>query len=176
MTRESERTPHDDEARGDMALAARRAESDALYTAQTNYVQATFFRRLHYAVGLPAVLAAGAATASIITEASAEVAALFGLTASLLTAVQVFVNPEKQALEHNLQGAEYGAFQRRCNRFRTIDLPRLGLVEARDELERLAADHAALNRSNRPSERAFKKAQKKIRRGDPLHPGDEELV
>jgi hypothetical protein len=45
-----------------------------------------------------------------------------------------------------------------------------------EKLQELARRQGELNRINRPSERAFKKAQKKMKAGDMLHPGDESLT
>ncbi|MGZ4268974.1 MAG: SLATT domain-containing protein [Solirubrobacteraceae bacterium] len=159
-----------------ISVAVKRIESDTLYTAQTNFVQATFFRRLHFWIGVPAVCFAAIASAAVITDWSSAVAGVCALVAAVLTAVQTFVNPERQAVEHNAQGAEYRDLQKDAHRFRTVGMLSMSMEMQRQKFDELCRRQTDLNRLNRPSERAFKKAQEKVKAGDPLHPGDEQLV
>lgn len=155
---------------------ARRIESDALYTSQTNFVQAVFYRRLHYVLGTSAVIAAGLASASVLAEWSDVLTGLAAVLATILTAIQTFVNPERQWIEHNWQGTEYRDLQHQARRFRTIEATSMGDEECREKLQQLAKRQTDLNRQNRPSERAFKTAQKKLAAGDALHTGDQALM
>jgi hypothetical protein len=54
----------------DDALLAevRKIETDCLYTSQTNFIQAAFYDRLNFWLGIPATVAAAAAAASIIAD------------------------------------------------------------------------------------------------------------
>jgi hypothetical protein len=155
---------------------AQRIESDALWTAQTNFIQATFYRRLHYWIGGSAVVLAGVASASVITDWSDAAAGICALIATVLTALLTFVNPERQWIEHNWQGAAYRDLQHDARRLRTVYGGTMSEGDRATRLQDLARRHGELNRTNKPSERAFKKAQRKVRSGDMLQAGDEALV
>jgi hypothetical protein len=144
----------------------RKIETDGLYTSQTNFVQATFFDGLNLWLGVPATVAAAAAAASIITDWSSAAAGIFALVAALLAAVQTFVAPERRATEHKQQGVAYRQLEADARVFRTVDYPSLEATARRMKLDELLRRRTELNARNRPSERAFKKAQKKIGSGD----------
>jgi hypothetical protein len=152
----------------------RRIEEDCLYTSQTNFVAATFYDGLHLWLGIPAALASAAATATIITDHSKALAGVLALVATLLVAIQTFVNPERRAGQFNALGAEYRDLQAAARVFRTVDYLAIGADERRARLHELMRRRTELGRRNRPSERAFKKAQKKIQSGDPIHTVDAE--
>jgi len=144
----------------------RKIETDSLYTSQTNFVQATFYDGLNFWLGIPATVAAAAAVTSIITDWSSVAAGVFALIAALLAAVQTFVAPERRATEHKQQGAAYRQLQADARIFRTIDNQRMDEKARRMRLDELLRRRAELNVRNRPNDRAFKKAQKKVHSGD----------
>jgi hypothetical protein len=143
-----------------------RIEQDCLYTSVSNFVQATFFDRLNFWLGIPATVAAAGAATSIITDWSTAVAGVLALMAALLTAVQTFVAPERRATEHKQQGVAYRQLEADARVFRTIDYDGLDERARRTRLDDLLRRRAELNARNRPNERAFRKAQKKVASGD----------
>jgi len=141
-------------------------ETDCLFTSQTNFVQATYYDSLNFALGIPATVAAAAAATSIIADWSTVAAGIFALVAALLAAVQTFIAPERRATEHKQQGVAYRQLEADARVFRTIDYERMEERARRMELDELLRRRAELNARNRPNERAFKKAQRKIASGD----------
>lgn len=107
-----------------------------------------------------------AAAAAIITDWSSVAAGVFALIAALLAAVQTFVAPERRATEHKQQGVGYRQLEGDARVFRTIDYDDLDPRARRMRLEDLLRRRTELNARNRPNDRAFKKAQKKIASGD----------
>jgi hypothetical protein len=146
-------------------------ETDGLYTSQTNFVQATFFDGLNLWLGIPATVAGAAAAASIITDWSTAAAGVFALIAALLAAVQTFVAPERRATEHKQQGVAYRQLEVDARVFRSVDYTILDSTARRMKLDELLRRRAELNTRNRPSNRAFKRAQKKIDSGDLTYDG-----
>lgn len=144
----------------------RKIEADCLYTSQTNFVQATFFDGLNLRLGIPATVAGAAAAASIITDWSTAAAGVLALIAALLAAVQTFIAPERRATEHKQQGVAYRQLEADARVFRTVDHENLDVGARRMKLDELLRRRSDLNARNRPNERAFKKAQKKIDSGD----------
>lgn len=149
-----------------------RIETDCLYTSQSNFVQATFFDGLNFWLGIPATLAAAAAAASIIVDWSIALAGVLALVAALLAAVQTFIAPERRATEHKQQGVAYRQLEADARVFRTIDYDTLDQRGRRMKLDELVRRRGELNARNRPSDRAFKKAQAKIASGDLSYDGD----
>lgn len=144
----------------------RTVETDALYTGQANYIRARWFGALHLALGIPAALAAALAAATIVAEKSQVLAGASAVVASLLAALQTFLNPDRRANEHTQQGNAYRALQTDARIFRTIDYEGLDDETRRARLKALVRRRNELNVRNRPDERAFKKAQRKIQSGD----------
>ncbi len=144
----------------------RKVEIDSLYTGQTNFIQATFYDGLNFWLGIPATVAAAAAATSIIADLSTVAAGIFALVAALLAAVQTFVAPERRATEHKQQGSAYRKLEADARVFRTIDFQGKVDKERRMRLDELLRRRAELNARNRPNERAFRKAKKKIDSGD----------
>ena len=91
---------------------------------------------------------------------------MLALVAALLTAVQTFVTPERRATEHKQQGVAYRQLEADARVFRTIDYDGLDERARRMRLDDLLRRRAGLNARNRPNERAFRKAQKKVASGD----------
>jgi hypothetical protein len=144
----------------------RKIETDCLFTSQTNFVQATFYDGLNFWLGIPATVAAAAAATSIITDWSSVAAGIFALVAALLAAIQTFVAPERRATEHKQQGVAYRQLEADARVLRTIDYGRMEERARRMKLDELLRRRAELNARNRPNDRAFKKAQRKIASGD----------
>jgi hypothetical protein len=143
-----------------------KVETDCLYTSQTNFVQATFYDSLNLLLGVPATLAAAGAAASIITDWSSIAAGVLALIAALLAAVQTFIAPERRATDHKQQGVAYRQLEADARVFRTIDYEGMDQRARRMKLDELLRRRAELNARNRPNNRAFKKAQRKIESGD----------
>jgi hypothetical protein len=141
-------------------------ENDALYTSQTNFIQASFYDRVNFWLGIPATIAGALAVAAIITEWSTTAGGVLALVATILVAVQTFVTPERRAVEHNQQGVGYRQLQADARVFRTIDYDTMDQNARRMKLAELVQRRVELNARNRPNERAFKKAQAKVASGD----------
>lgn len=141
-------------------------ETDALYTGQSNFIRARWFGTLRLALGIPAALAGALAAATLVAEKSPAVAGAFAVAASVLAALHTFLNPDGRANEHTQQGNAYKALQTDARILRTIDYARLDDASRRERLKVLVRRRNELNARNRPDERSFKKAQKKIESGD----------
>lgn len=156
-----------DSIEGDPIVAeVRTIETDALYTGQSNFIRARWFGALRLWLGIPAALAGALAAATLVAEKSPALAGALAVAASVLAALQTFLNPDGRANEHTQQGNAYRALQADARIFRTIDYARLDDASRRDRLKALVQRRNELNARNRPDERAFKKAQRKIESGD----------
>lgn len=80
--------------------------------------------------------------------------------------MQTFVAPERRATEHKQQGVAYRQLEADARVFRTVDYESMDSRARRMRLDELLRRRAELNARNRPNERAFRKAQKKIESGD----------
>ena len=145
---------------------ARRVETDALYTGQANLVRATWFTTLHYLLGVPATASGVVAAAVIVAEKSPTVAGGAALLAAVLAALQTFLNTDQRVGEHTRQGNAYRSLETDARIFRTVDYESLTEAERRERLAALVKRKNDLNTRNRPGERAFKRAQRKIASGD----------
>jgi hypothetical protein len=152
-----------------LADEAARIEENALYTAQANFVTAVWFDRLRLLLGVPATVLGVAAGATFVAERSTTVAAMLAFAASLLAALTTFLHPDRTAADHRTTGNAYLALQGAVRRFRTLDLAKVDAEEARTRLEELALRADELNGANHTGERAFRRARRKIVRGDLTH-------
>lgn len=104
---------------------------------------------IHYGIGVPSALLAAAAGGTALSEGSvdARVIAAFALSATLLSALNTFLNPNEKAGQHHRTGVEYGRTRRKVRQFVQIasllDTPealRARLAELTDEVGRLQAE------------------------------------
>jgi hypothetical protein len=159
-----------------IADEARRIESDALYTAQANFVAAVIFGRLRIGLGLPTVVFSALAGTAVIASWSAALTGVFAVLATIAATADLFIGSERRATEHHSQGVEYRNLQHDARRLRTLAPFSQSLELRRTKLDELVRRQLDLNRQNRPGEWAFRRGRKKIDRGAVLQPGDEELV
>jgi hypothetical protein len=152
---------------------ALRIEEDAEYTAVVQFLAAQRNRAAHFWLGVPSAAFAAAAGAIALSGGSLGWAGALALASTLLTSVHTFVNPERRSATQHRLGVEYRALQSETRLFRTIELERLTDEERMARLAALSARRAELNRQGSAvPDRLFKKAQKKIGRGDTRHSVD----
>ncbi len=160
----------------ELAIEARRIESDAMYTAQANFADAASFRRLKLWLGLPAAVLSGLAGTAVLTSWSDTLAGLFALAAFVLVRLTSSSAQSAALLNTNGEGVEYRALQHDARRLRELSVYSQDVATRRDALAELIRRQTDLNRLNRSSERGFRAGKHKIARGDVLQPGDEDLV
>lgn len=144
---------------------AERIEEDSIHSGKSHLNSADIWNKVHYALGLPATVAAALAAADIAdgTYASSLLAAF----AAALVAVATFLNPSRKAAEHEVAGNHYLALNKRTRRFREIDLEHLEADDARALLEELSNKRDDLNESSpNPLSPGVSRARKGIDGGE----------
>jgi hypothetical protein len=159
-----------------IAEEAKRIESDALFTAQANFADATAFRRLRLGLGLPAAIFSALAGAAIVADWSSAVAGACAIIATVAATADLFVGSERRAVERHDLGVQYRALQHDARRLRRLAPHSASIDQRRRTLEEIIARQVELNRLNRAGESAFERGRKKIGRGEVMHPGDEDLT
>jgi hypothetical protein len=123
-----------------------RIEEAAMYSAQTQFSSAKFWRGLNLCLGVPAATLAAVAGTSVLADAlSAQAGAAIALLAGALTAVMTTLNAAQRAEQSRVAANTYLALQGDARVLRTVDLATLDGVEARDRLNALIERRNAVN-------------------------------
>ena len=121
------------------AIAA--ALEDLADRAVDNANRYAFWRKLyeflHVAIGLPAVVFAGAATVGALEESEPALVAILAGIATVLSAVQLFVRPADRAAFNRSQQIEFVRLELRIRHMRDIELGSLEASAARAQLTSL---------------------------------------
>jgi hypothetical protein len=126
-------------------------------------------------MGIPATVLGAGAGAAIIKDCP-ELAALFSLTATILTALMTFMKPNERASIHKTAGDQYLALRNDARIFREIELlePEETCTHT-DKLKALAQRRNELNQgSPEIPRRAFTKARQGIDEGETQYRADKE--
>lgn len=160
-------------SRDPIAAEASRIHEDAEYTGQANFIASVWLSRVNLLLGIPTTLIAAAAGAFALSNHT-SVAGALAVAAALTAALQTFVGATERAQRRQRSGTAYTQLRNEARIFLRVDLPHLTPEEAREGLRVLAGRRDELNQENVPvPEWLFKRAQKKIGRGDLEHAVDQ---
>jgi hypothetical protein len=107
------------------------------------------FERLHFLLGVPATVVAGAAGVTAFTQrVPGVVVGIFAVLAAALAGAQTIVRPDRRARFNQTQQFALARLARQAANFRELTLPSASLDEARAKLDALYDEyHTALARS-----------------------------
>jgi hypothetical protein len=151
-----------------------RLEEDALYSAKGHFEAATTWSRVHFSLGIPAVLLAALSGASAL-KSLPEVAVVLAAIVTGLTAVLTFLNPQGHANAHHNAGARLNAVRNEARILREVELAS-GKVppDAAERLKALSKSKDELNLSSPPiPRRAFERARQGIEAGESSYKTDQ---
>jgi hypothetical protein len=122
-------------------------ERDADMFGFANQIAAGWSTRLHYTVGVPAIVFGTIAGTAALAEASPVVAGAAALASAALSGIQTFVGTERRAARQRESAAAYFELRDETRRFRKLDFAGLTPARRRERLQELADRLADLNRS-----------------------------
>jgi hypothetical protein len=125
---------------------AKRLEEDLLWSKTANFQIATYWRLLHWAIGIPSVIVASATGVVAVKAAHPEATAVLAVVSAIFTGLATFANPQRAAREFHNAGVRYSSLHDRIRRFREIDCiaTKVSFNELRKTLDRIANEKAHL--------------------------------
>ena len=155
---------------------AQRIEESVLYSAKGHFVAANFWTNFHLKIGIPMVLLAAIAGASILYQFDPKhiIAGIISVIVAALSGVMTFLNPHEKASNHLNAGNNYDSLQNKVRMFWSIDCWR---DESEQVLtERLKYFSEQKDRLNQSSSQipgwAYKLAKKGILDGEAIYEVD----
>jgi hypothetical protein len=138
-----------------------------MYSAQTQFSSAKFWRGLNLALGVPAAMLAAVAGTSVLANAvSANTGAAISLVAAAMTAVLTSLNAAQRAEQSRVAANAFLSLQSAARVLRTVDIATLAGAEARQRLEELAQRRDSVNEAAPlPSFLAYKLGRRNIVKG-----------
>jgi hypothetical protein len=160
--------------KAEIAKELLRIEEDAIYSAQTQFSSAKFWRGLNIALGIPAAVLAAVAGTTVLAEAvSPAVTAATALTAAAMTAALTILNAAQRAEQSRTVANSYLALRAEARVCRAVDLPVLEDVEARNRLGQLLTRRCTVNEAAPvPSLLAYLLGRRNIDKGRHEHEVD----
>lgn len=135
-----------EQAVGPIVAEAARIEESAMYSAQTQFSSAKFWRGLNLALGVPAAVFAAVAGTVVLTElVSADVGAVIALAAAALTATMTTLDAAQRSEQSRIAANAFLALQGDARVLRTIDALVLDEGTARARLAELAERRNAIS-------------------------------
>ncbi|MBZ9725277.1 SLATT domain-containing protein [Mesorhizobium sp. CO1-1-11] len=122
---------------------ARRLEEDLLWSMTACFQIATYWRMLHWAIGIPSVLTAAITGIKAVKTGDPQTLAYFAIASAVLSALATFVNPGRSAREFHNAGVRCSALRGKLRRFWQIDAT-LDDPNLRKKLEKLADEKSHL--------------------------------
>jgi len=122
---------------------AKRLEEDLLWSMTSCFQIATWWRLLHWVIGVPSVVAAAITGLKAVKAGDPETIAMFAVASAILSALATFMNPSRSAREFHNAGVRCSALKGKLRRFWQID----ATVEdpaLRKTLEKLADEKSHL--------------------------------
>jgi hypothetical protein len=147
---------------------AKRVEEDTLHSAKRHFIAASYWRKVHLAIGIPATILAGCASVASFSQQHNTLAGVAAIVVAALTALITFLNPNESAKGHLDAGNRYLTLRNRARIFYEID----SSMESTDEdlvnqLKELTSERDALNQNSPITpKRAFIKAREGIEAGE----------
>lgn len=163
----------DDDLRSSIEREAARVEEDALYSARGHFEASRGWTLAHYSIGVPTAVLAAIASALALSDQT-TFAGIVAIAVAALSALSTFLNPSKNAQQHQAAGAAFNEVRNRARLLREIDLRASkdedGLA---DSVKSLAARRDELNKASPGIPRwAFKRGRKGIQRGEASYAAD----
>jgi len=148
----------------EMLKEANRIHESAMYSAQTQFEYSKTWRSVdRWLGGFAALIAAVAAAGGLADVLSAQLAGLIALVSAGTGAVAASLGAPKTKTQAHASGNAYLALQQDARVFINIDLARLDVDDARQQLAELVSRHQELNATSEiPSGRAWKKAKSNV--------------
>jgi hypothetical protein len=135
-----------DDSADPISVELRRIEESALYSSQSQFSSAKYWRGLNLALGIPAATLAAIAGTTVLADAiSTHAAAAIALIAAAMTAVMTTLNAAQRAEQSRVAANAYLALQADARVLRSIDLPRLEADEQRRQLDELITRRNTIN-------------------------------
>ena len=122
---------------------AKRLDEDLLWSMTACFQIATWWRLLHWVIGIPSVLAAAITGIKAVRAADPETLVYFAVASAVLSAISTFVNPSRSAREFHNAGVRCSALKGKIRRFWQIDCTGDD-TNLRKILEKLADDKSHL--------------------------------
>lgn len=155
--------------RASCAAELKRVEEDTTYSAKSQFEAARDWRRVHYALGLPAAIVGGVAGVSALSAFDYHnvVAGVLSLSGAALGAANAFLNPAERAASHQAFGNDYNALKNRSRRTANIDAVALTDEELAASVTTLGDERDKLNKkAPQPHRKAFERARAGIEAGE----------
>jgi hypothetical protein len=108
---------------------------------------ATRRRRLHYGLGVPAVVLAAIAGATTLAQLSPLVSGVCALLSGILTALQTFLRPDAGAVRAREQAVGWAEISEDARLLLAVDYPTLGSDKRRQRYDELRERARGLQRS-----------------------------
>jgi hypothetical protein len=146
---------------------ARRLEESAMYSAQSQFERAKFWRGLNLSLGVgAAVLAAVAGVVGLSSDQARILSGVLALIAAGIVSVLTTVNADRRHSQAAAAANAYLEIQTAARQLLAVDLPRLDYDTARARLAELTARRDEINKTaDMPSRRAYRRAKANIERG-----------
>lgn len=122
---------------------AKRLDEDLLWSMTSCFQIATWWRLLHWAIGLPSVIVAAITGIKAVKAGDPEVIAYFAIASAILSALATFMNPSRSAREFHNAGVRCNALKGKIRRFWEIDCA-TNDTTLRKTLEKLADEKSHL--------------------------------
>lgn len=154
--------------KAEMNKEASRIHESAMYSAQTQFAYSKSWRSVdRWLGGFAALVAATSAAGGLSTVLSARWTGLIALVSAGAGAVASSLGAPKTKTQAHASANAYLALQQDARNFINIDLPKMNVDEARDQLGKLIARQQELNATTEiPSGRAWRKAKSEVEGGN----------
>jgi len=125
---------------------AKRLEEDLLWSMVANFQIATYWRVLHWIVGIPSVIIAAATGVAAVKAGNPDLIAILAVVSAVFGALSTFMNPQRSAREFHNSGVRCSALRGKLRRYWQIDVARAELSDEtlRKSLEKLAEEKSHL--------------------------------
>lgn len=155
---------------------ARRLEESAMYSAQSQFERAKFWRGVNLSLGVgAATLAAVAGVVGLASDKARILSGVLALISAGIVSVLTTVNADRRHSQAAAAANAYLEIQTAARQLYAVDLPRLDYDSARTQLAELTARRDEINKTaDMPSRRAYRRAQTSIGRGGQQYSIDKE--
>lgn len=161
----------DTEITSEIIKESERIEECCEYSSKAHYNDCAKWRKRHFIFSTP--IAICAAVTALIPFVSLK--NFLAIVTAILAAVQTILKPQVNQQTHKIAGDSYSELRNKVRRFRTIDLHRLDINDASEQIKIYGDTLDKLNTANpSPSEDSYKKAKQGIAYGETEFRADKE--
>jgi hypothetical protein len=123
----------------------KRIEEDSIHSAKGHYNAASFWKKLHYLIGIPmTILAAWAGVDAFSIDPN--LAGYLALASATLGALQTFLGANGKASQHKIAADEYLSLRNKTRLLREIKLPNLEIIKADKYISDFSKSRDKLNK------------------------------